>query len=151
MKISNNETSLLFAIQGAVGKGGCKREQDVVFKIDNFSSTRFTHTLTNLYLVSEEPQQMALQAKSQMKFTLNWIIVNFTEFLLMFSLFFGALPFDNRVANSIWDLSRGDNNFAPIHDEGIGVGHRLKCGKAPSLEAFLTKTTKILKSSLGTF
>ena len=65
-----------------------------------------------------------------------------------FPLFFGALLFSNRLAYSIWDLSRGDNNFAAIHDEGIGVGHRLKCGKAPSLRAFLTKTTKI---SLGTF
>ena len=39
---------------------------------------------------------MALQAKSQMKFTLNWIIVNLTEFLLIAQVFgpplFGLYP-----------------------------------------------------------
>ena len=30
-----------------------------------------------------KPQQMALQAKDQIKFTSNWFIVNLTEFLLI--------------------------------------------------------------------
>ena len=64
---------------------------------------------------------------------------------IKFALSYGTLPFSNRVANSIWDLSRGDNNFAAIHDEGIGVGHRLKCGKAPSLRAFLTSRQRIYR------
>ena len=65
-------------------KGECKREQNVVFRKNDFTSTRCTCILTNIYLVKKllKPQQMALQAKSQMKFTLNWIIVNLTEFLL---------------------------------------------------------------------
>ena len=33
----------------------------------------------NLQWSSSKPQQMALQTKSQMKITLNWIIVNLTE------------------------------------------------------------------------
>ena len=37
----------------------------------------------NLQWSSYKPQQMALQTKSQMKITLNWIIVNLTEFLLI--------------------------------------------------------------------
>ena len=46
-------------------KGGCRREQKVVFRKDNFTSTRYTCTLTNLYLVSEAPKNHNRCAASQ--------------------------------------------------------------------------------------
>ena len=57
MKISNYQTSLLFTILGAVGKGwGGVREIKMLFSGKTISSTRCTCTLTNLYLVNEAPK-----------------------------------------------------------------------------------------------
>ena len=45
MKISNYETSLLYAIQGAVGKGGGVRDNKMLFSGKTISQVQDVHVL----------------------------------------------------------------------------------------------------------
>ena len=58
MKISNYQTSLLYVIQGAVGKGGgvVVKKNKMLFLGKTISSKRHACTITNLYLVSAAPK-----------------------------------------------------------------------------------------------
>ena len=46
----------MYAIQGAVGEGGCKERTKCCFQEGQFYKHKTTCTLTNFYLVSEAPK-----------------------------------------------------------------------------------------------